>query len=204
MFKKIGIPVCPMETATYHQQGHSNCTIKLYNGVLGANIEKLELIVKLSFTRKLVEDYFATEPISKILVGNDYQGAAILEEPISGWYYLDKFAVIHKGHSLGKTLFAEILKTCADENKGLFWRSRIDGAANEWYLKQMGQHGGSIMLWLPWVIYQIGGDKKDDEKIAAYAASKRVTLEDLPLSELDKYRISPGTEHLVSREGRER
>ena len=132
--------------------------------------------------KKLIESYFVTEPITHVVLEEDYDGAAIIEDH-KGWAYMDKFAVNKnvEGNGLGSKIFSELLKLKNAGNfskkSGLFWRCKIDNDKKEMYRKKIEENNESgCYCSEPFIVFWIGGPKDELHDIIDYALNKKETL----------------------------
>ena len=134
---------------------------------------RLKQMIEASFERRLVDWYFQ-EPISMVIVENQYRGAVVLKQ-YGCWVYMDKLGVIpsEAGNGLGSRLFEEGVFQAAGQGEGLFWRCNAGNErVNGFYLRKIEQHKGGYRESGKWVIYWIGGKTDDLEGIIDYAVNK--------------------------------
>ncbi|MCK5025055.1 MAG: hypothetical protein KAS15_00580 [Nanoarchaeota archaeon] len=151
----------------------------VYESLDKINTYKLTQLIESGFDKKLVPNYFHTEPIKKIIIEEDYDGAAIIQD-YKGWDYIDKFVVSEKsrGYGLGSKLFSEIIsnKKKLSGNINLFWRSRHDNYLNSWYMKNIINNKGGCQVGSKWIVYWIGDSCDYIEDLIKYASNKKETL----------------------------
>ncbi len=146
---------------------------QVYESFDKINIGKLTQLIESGFGKNLVQDYFQIEPIKKIIMEEDYDGAAILQD-YKGWDYIDKFVVSEKsrGNGLGSKLFSEILL----HHKNIFWRSRHDNYLNNRYMKNIINNKGGCQAGNKWIVYWIGEPYDNIGDLIKYASNKKDTL----------------------------
>ena len=94
------------------------------------DLPRLRGLVESAFGRRLVDDYFERTPLLRACVSEHYRAAVILVD-VDGVPYLDKFAVLDdaQGEGLGRAVW----QVMREHTSRLFWRSRCDNAANQFY-----------------------------------------------------------------------
>ncbi|MBI2129848.1 hypothetical protein HYU07_06450 [Candidatus Woesearchaeota archaeon] len=153
------------------------------DGLNGIDKDKLKSLIESAFKgKKLIDNYFGEEPITHIVLEEDYDGTAIIEDH-KGWAYMDKFAVNKntEGNGLGSKIFSELLKLkntgIFSEKSGLFWRCKIDNDKKEMYKKKIEENNGSGCYYSkPFIVFWIGGPKDELHDIIDYALNKEETL----------------------------
>ncbi len=97
------------------------------------NPRRMRALIESSFKRKLAADYFRRTKLYRAYVSEHYRAALILTLE-GGVPYLDKFAVAEdaQGEGLGRAAWLRM----RGENPRLFWRSRSDNPANEFYVEE--------------------------------------------------------------------
>jgi acetylglutamate synthase len=132
---------------------------------------RLGKLVKDSFGRELVPDYFTGHDISRIILEKDYRGVAVLKDH-EDWLYLDKFCVAPElqCNGLGREIFQRMLEQSG--GKGIFWRSKQPKSI-QWYFDKASEFNIQSVSADPWTVFWIGSDP--GERLI-YAMSKRETL----------------------------
>lgn len=136
--------------------------------------KKIKQLIKFSFNKNLVDDYFDYTKESKVIVAKYFQsyiGIIIFELiPKTDISYLDKIAVLDefKGIGIGKELWylmgIDYCKSC--------WRSKMNNPINSFYekksdfVKEIGQ----------WNIYCKNLDENETNIAIDYALSKKETI----------------------------
>jgi acetylglutamate kinase len=97
------------------------------------DLARMRSLIESAFGRRLMPDYFATRPLHRAYVSENYRAAVILIEA-AGATYLDKFAVLDdaQGEGLGRAVW----QVMRDENPRLFWRSRHGNPVNPFYYSE--------------------------------------------------------------------
>ncbi len=95
--------------------------------------KRLRRLIESGFRRKLTADYFRRTKLYRAYVSEQYRAALLLTIE-NGIPHLDKFAVADdaQGEGLGRAAW-QVMRA---ENPRLFWRSRSDNAANEFYTEE--------------------------------------------------------------------
>ena len=148
--------------------------------------KKMEELIESSFGKKLVEDYFIKEDISRVVLVGDYDGIAILEQPALksciGWEYLDKFAVgsEKQGNGLGFHLLSYTVDSAHINHKknGIFWRCSKNNPSLLWYhkkIKNLASKFGSLETE-GWVVFYAGESSAPLEDIVNFAKNKKKTI----------------------------
>ncbi len=102
------------------------------------DLDCLRTLIESAFGRKLAPDYFERTGLFRAYVSENYRAALILtrETLANGTRvaYLDKFAVSEdaQGEGLGRAAW-QVMRA---ENPALFWRSRRDNGANDFYASE--------------------------------------------------------------------
>lgn len=150
-----------------------------YESLDDINKDKLIQLIESGFGKKLLSDYFSAEKIKNVILEEDYDGAAIIQD-YKGWDYIDKFVVSEKsrGNGLGSKLFSEILsnKKKLSGNTNIFWRSRHDNYLNSWYMKNIINNNGGCQIGSKWIVYWIGEPCDNIGDLIGYASNKKDTL----------------------------
>lgn len=134
---------------------------------------KLRALIKDSFNKELVNDYFSYAKPKKIIIAKDkadYLGTIIVEKANNDIDYLDKIAVarIFQGKGLGK----KMLELVDESSKKLVWRAKENNPINDFYKKQCD----GMQKVKNWIIYWKGLNFEEIEIAVNYALSKKETL----------------------------
>ncbi|ORX99108.1 DUF619-domain-containing protein [Basidiobolus meristosporus CBS 931.73] len=135
--------------------------VKIYRGLEGLDIEKLNNLLELAFAKPLDKSGFwkrVETCLSSVIVAGDYQGAAIVTNEHQTHPYLDKFAVDPKKQGGG---IADILwKKLTSAYPELTWRSRKDNGVNKWYFER--SDGNVRIPDTNWVLFWYGRNGIDN------------------------------------------
>jgi acetylglutamate kinase len=142
--------------------------------------ERLQELLEQSIGKTLIPGYFKTEPISVVVIEEDYDGAAILQAH-KGLFYMDKFAVSSKSRNtgLGTEIFSEIIEypEYFSDKCGLFWRSSTSNPYNKWYFNRIMEYQGGCQVFKDWVVYWINCPEEDKRDLIEFALNKKPTME---------------------------
>lgn len=139
------------------------------------NTRKLRALLESSFGRKLVKHYFQRTKLYRAYISKQYRAALVLTLELrdlgQGVPHLDKFAVAEdaQGEGLGRAAWQRM----RSENERLFWRSRPDNPANEFYFEECdGCYKGE-----KWYVFWYGiRDFAAIEQCVAHCMSRPATL----------------------------
>lgn len=106
-------------------------TTKAFKSYRRVSKSRLKKSINSAFGKELNPTFFKRELLSGVVEEN-YRGGAIFTE-LSGLPYLSKFWVVEaaRGEGIARDLWADI---CSDI-PAFFWRSRMDNAFNDWYMR---------------------------------------------------------------------
>lgn len=152
----------------------------IYDGLNGIDKNKLTQLIESVFKKKLADDYFYKEPITHIVLEEDYDGTAIIEDH-NGWAYMDKFAVNKgvDGNGLGSKIFSDMLKNIKhfSGKEGLFWRAKLENPRNDMYFKKVKENNkGGHYHNEKWNVFWVGGPTDELQEIIDCALNKKETL----------------------------
>ncbi|MGJ3232093.1 MAG: acetylglutamate kinase [Oceanicaulis sp.] len=113
--------------------------------------DKTAALIKASFGRAPVADYFDRLAFDRAFVTENYRAAAITAR-LGDTVYLDKFAVLDEAR--GEGLGGAVWKRLVAYAPRLYWRSRSDNPVNEFYFSAC--HGA--VKTGRWTVFQRGED----------------------------------------------
>ncbi len=96
------------------------------------DLDRARALIESSFNAKLRDGFF-NDPVSLILLEENYRGVAVVKDtPVAP--YLTKFAVERQaqGEGLGRDLWQELVQRVPM----LFWRARHNNPIHSWYMQQ--------------------------------------------------------------------
>ena len=149
-----------------------------YESMEGVDKERVKALIEESLNRKLADAYFSEEIPKYIILEEDCDGIAIVQD-YDGIDYMDKFAVSEKtqNNGLGTKIFSQIVeKSMNSGSQGIFWRASIKNPKNKWYMNKIIEFKGGCQVGDEWVTYWIGLDGVDKGILVNYAAQKEKTL----------------------------
>jgi acetylglutamate synthase len=171
---------CPHTVNTYKKSGRTHqqpmtdhqYTLGQYS-VRDVDQDRAAALVKASFGKALVPDYFTTQDISNIILEKDYRGMAVLQEH-DGRLYLDKFCVdpALQSNGLGREIFRYMIEQ--SDGAGIFWRSKKTNPSITWYLDHALEFSIRYAHKDPWMVFWMGAHSLGE--CLLYAANKPETL----------------------------
>lgn len=144
--------------------------VRCHHSLETVDLPRLAELLRASFGRPPVLDYFEKKPIWRIYLADSYRAAAILTEegPIP---YLDKFATT--GDAQGEGIGGSLWQRLGREVPRLYWRARVDNPINAWYFQRAD---GSYTRG-EWTVFWLGiTDFKTIEECVERALAAPATL----------------------------
>ncbi len=153
--------------------------IRSHDTLDGVDTRRLRALLESSFKGVLIDDYFVTTPIERLILADDYTAGAVMtgDGPVP---YMDKFAVT--AESQGDGMGASLWERVSAAFPKLFWRSRIDNRINGWYLSRCD---GARRI-ADWVVFWRGLSTQDEiESCVAFAGARGKTILPKPPATLE-------------------
>jgi acetylglutamate kinase len=144
--------------------------IREHNTLDEIDTNRLRRLLESSFNGVLIDDYFVTTPIERVILADDYTAAAVITAD-GRVPYMDKFAVTveAQGDGMGASLWERV----AEAFPKLFWRARIANRINGWYLMRCD---GARRVG-EWVVFWRGLSSQDEiESCVAFAEARGRTI----------------------------
>ncbi len=107
--------------------------VREIDDVSNADWSALRALLESSFGGSLAPGYPNDAPIRRLIVGGDYDAAAVVTR-LGLWAYLDKFAVTAEAQ--GQGVGAKVWRRLVELEPRLFWRSRSGNRINPWYFER--------------------------------------------------------------------
>ncbi len=147
------------------------------------DVDRLGTCVASAFDRPLKDGYFEGLDPELLLVGGDYESAAIIhkDDPAP---YLDKFAVNARAQGIG--LGASLWRRIRETLPCLYWRARPDNPITPWYfLRADGMHRTP-----EWIVFWYGlSDADVIERCVRKALNREETLALTPSVHVEAARV---------------